>query len=79
MTIMVEVAPEKEPRLQEEARRAGLPVTEYAAHILAEHLNQPMSAERQPEENWDAILDALAVGSETRPVLPEIAFDRASF
>ncbi len=76
---MVEVALEKEPRLQEETRRAGLSVTEYAAHILAEHLAQPMSAERQPEESWDAILDALASGSETRPILPESAFDRASF
>lgn len=78
MTITIEVAPEKERRLQEEAQRVGLPISEYVVHMIDQLLTEPPVV-LPPQEDWDALLDALAEESENRPILAEDTFHRSSF
>lgn len=47
MTLMIELDPELERRLKDEARRAGLTVSEYAQRLLDEAL--PGEAAPQPQ------------------------------
>ena len=77
MTIQVEIAPDKETRLQEEARRAGVPVSDYVNGLLDRHLSGTPPA--NGSDDWATLMEALAEGSENRPVLPEGAFQRDNY
>lgn len=77
MTVTLDLPPEVELRLRQKAARQGQDIEQYL-RTLAE---QDVRTERSPLslEEFDAILDELADGSENRPVLPPGAFERESF
>lgn len=80
MTIRVELNPETEARLKEEARAKGLPVETVAEQLLKEALTGPaMSQDRLSVEEFHRMLDAMAEGSDKLPDLPTESFSRESF
>jgi hypothetical protein len=80
MTIRVELNPETEARLKEEARAKGLPVETVAEQLLKEALTgRAMSDGRLSVEEFHRMLDAMAEGSDKLPDLPTESFSRESF
>lgn len=80
MTIKVELNPEVEAKLVAEARAQGVPLEKVAERLLQEAL----AARSQPRadlsvEDFHAMLDSLAAGSEALPNLPTETFTRESF
>ena len=47
MTLMIDLAPEVEDRLQHEATRHGLDPAEYARHLIEEGLPAPLSVKQR--------------------------------
>ncbi len=80
MTIRVELSPETEARLKAEARAKGLPLEKVAEQLLREALTGPsLSRGQLSVEEFHRMLDAMAEGSESLPVLPTESFSRESF
>jgi hypothetical protein len=80
MTILVEVNPELEARLAAEARAQGVSMEKAAERLLREIL----ASRNGPDGNltiqeFRAMLDAMAAGSENLPKIPTEAFTRDSF
>ncbi|MFI5090104.1 MAG: hypothetical protein ACHP7P_08615 [Terriglobales bacterium] len=80
MTIKIKLNPELEARLVAEARDRGVPLEKVAERLLQEAL----AARSQPQanlsvEDFHAMLDGLAAGSEALPSLPTETFTRESF
>jgi hypothetical protein len=80
MTIHVEISPEIQARLAAEAQAHGIPPEKYAGSLLQEALAVPArSTGKLTIQEFDAMLEALAAGSEKLPSLPTEAFTRESF
>jgi len=80
MTIVLELDEATEARLRAEAEARGVAVEAYALDLLRN--SDPMYATsngRPTVESFQEMLRAMAIGSETRPVLPPEAFERESF
>ena len=80
MTMTIELAPEAEARLQEEAAKHGQAPAEYAGRLL-ESLLLPRSKrpfyETATREEWEQAFDAwIASHDATRPPLPPEALTR---
>ena len=80
MTIQVELSPEMEARLSAEAQAHGMALEKYASSLLQQVLASPASGSGKPTlEEFHAMLQALAEGSEKLPDLPTESFTRESF
>jgi hypothetical protein len=80
MTINVELNPEIEARLAAEARARGVPLEKAAESLLQEALDsRSTTQERLSVEEFHAMLEALAKGSETLPNLATESFTRESY
>lgn len=80
MTIKVELDPELEARLIEEARSQGIPMAKAAERLLAQALAQRSGATGTlTVAEFRAMLGALAEGAENLPDLPTETFTRESF
>jgi hypothetical protein len=80
MTIQVELNPEVEARLAAEARAQGLSLEKVAERLLQEALtSRPVGQGNLSVEEFHAMLDALAKGSEQLPNLSTESFTRESF
>jgi len=80
MTIQVELSPETEARLTEEARTRGIPAEEFAGSLLQEALTPPAGGTGiLTIEDFHAMLREMAEGSENLPDIPTSAFTRESF
>ena len=81
MTIQVELAPEAEQRLAEQAKAHGMSLPEYAERVLslAGLEDSPLGPGPLTPEKAAWFLKAMAEGGEDIPILPEEAFTRASF
>jgi hypothetical protein len=80
MTIQIELSPEAEARLAVEAQAHGIAPEKYAGSLLQEVLGSlPRPSGRLTVEEFHAMLDALAEGSEKLPNLPTESFTRESF
>jgi hypothetical protein len=80
VTIQIELSPESEARLVEEARARGVPLETYAGNLLQQVLAS--GAHRSGGltiEKFHAMLDVLAKDSERLPNLPTESFTRESF
>ncbi len=80
MTIQVELSPESEARLVEEAQARGVPPETYAGNLLQEVLAS--AAHRSGNltiVGFRAMLDVLAKDSERLPTLSTESFTRESF
>jgi hypothetical protein len=82
MTLNLNVTPELENRLREEAARKGIPAEEYARMLLEEQLlNRPQPSEpgkTTPQERKQR-LSYWIESNRGLPTLPDEAFQRASF
>jgi hypothetical protein len=47
MSLMIELDPEVEERLQQEATRHGMPVADYARHLIEEGLPVPLDKKQK--------------------------------
>ena len=80
MTIQVELNSESEARLTAEAHARGVALETYASNLLQEALLSPgRRRARLTKERFQAMLSALANGSERIPDLPTESFTRESF
>lgn len=80
MTIKIELNPEIEAQLLAEARKRGVPVEEYAESLLRDAVALHFEASGQlSTEELQAMLNAIAEGSDKLPKLPTSAFPRESF
>lgn len=78
MSISIDLKPEIEERLEQEAAVRGVSVQSYVEELLEQQVSQPDKISRVGAEEIDHVLDALAEGSESRPVLPSEAYTRES-
>ena len=77
MSISIELKPEIEERLEQEATARGVSVESYIEELIEQQFSQPHKSHIAVEES-DQVLDALADGSEGSPVLPSDAYTRES-
>lgn len=80
MTIQIELKPEIMERLAAEAQARGVAVEKYAESLLRE----AMASRSEPNgelsiEEFHAMLNAMAEGSDKLPKVPTSAFTRESF
>jgi hypothetical protein len=79
MTIEVEVSPELEASLTAEAAVLGMDLKKYAGKVLQERKVRFASGNyKLTSEEFHAMLNELAEGSEVLPRLPTSAFSRES-
>lgn len=78
MSISIELKPEVEERLEQEATAKGVSVESYVEDLIEQQVSQPHKTSHIAMEEIDHVLDALADGSEDRPVLPSEAYTRDS-
>jgi hypothetical protein len=88
MTLTIDLSPELERRLQEEASKRGIPTPEYARAVLEVHLSKAPAAgeEKSPfyatatHEEWVAAFDKwIADHAVNGPPLPPEALRREHF
>jgi hypothetical protein len=80
MTIQIELDPGTEARLTAEAEARGLALEDYASSLLRGSIPAYASGTGiLTPESLKKMLKEMAKGSESRPVLPPEANDRASF
>jgi hypothetical protein len=81
MTLTLEVTPELETRLREEAAKQGISAEEYARILLEEQLlngPSPMQRGNTPQERKRRLSEWIE-SNRGLPTLPDEAFQRASF
>jgi hypothetical protein len=80
MTIQIELSPEKEFLLAEEAVLRGIAPEQYARKLLDEAISsRPAGRGKLTREGLHAMLKRIGEGAENRPKLPTSAFSRESF
>lgn len=83
MTITIEIPPELEQKLRNEAMRMGLPVDDYARRLLEESLStaeaHPFWATATSEEWLRAFDEWMDSHDATLPPLSDAAVSRESF
>jgi len=76
MAFTLQLDPEMERRLAEQARLHGVSIAKYIQEILARQLALQTSGHNLSEQEFEAALDAMTVYSDRIPVLPLSAFRR---
>jgi len=76
MAFTLQLDPEMERTLAEQARLHGVSMATYIQEILARQLALQASDKKLSEEEFEAVLDAMTVYSDKIPVLPLGAFRR---
>jgi hypothetical protein len=76
MSISIELKPDVEERLEQEAAAKGLSVEAYVEGLIEQQFSPSHKTSHVDTEEIDHVLDALAKGSEDRPVLPSEAYTR---
>lgn len=76
MAFTLQLDPEMERTLAEQARLHGVSMARYIQEILARQIALQASGNRLNEEEFEAALDAMTVYSDKIPVLPLDAFRR---
>lgn len=80
MTLKLELGPEAEARLLAAARARGISLESAAESLLKEALAAPiLSTGQLTTEEFHAMLNAIAEGSDKLPNLPTDSFSRESF
>lgn len=78
MTISIELKPEVEELLEQEAASRGVSVESYVEELIEQQVSQPHKTSRIGSEEIDQVLDSLAKSSDDRPVLQPEAYTRES-
>jgi predicted transcriptional regulator len=76
MAFTVQLNPEMERRLAEQARTRNVSIETYIQQILERHAAVERSDQKLTDEEFEAALDAMTVYSEKIPVLPLNALSR---
>lgn len=76
MSISIELKPEIEERLKQEAAAKGVSMESYVEALIEQQFSQPHKTSHIAAEEIDYVLDFLAEGSDDRPVLPSEAHTR---
>ena len=76
MAFTLQLDPEMERTLAEQARLHGVSMARYIQEILARQLALQTSERKLSEEEFEAALDAMTVYSDKIPVLPLETFRR---
>ncbi|MGV3720046.1 MAG: hypothetical protein ACO1SX_03970 [Actinomycetota bacterium] len=77
MTITLQLTPDVEQRVTQDAMARGQSVEAYLSALIADVASLPNAVEFSLDD-FEADMDALAEGSDQRPVLPPDAFSRKS-
>ena len=81
MTLVIDLSPELEKKLQEAAERRQLPAAEYARVLVETALGDipsgPLFRTASPEE-WRRVFHAWVETHRDLPILPDEAFSRES-
>ena len=78
MSISIELKPEVEELLEQEAAAKGVSVESYVEELIEQQISQPHKTSHTGSEEIDQVLDSLAEGSDDRPVLQPEAYTRES-
>jgi hypothetical protein len=78
MTIIIDIKPEVQAELSRRAAAHGVDIDAYAASLLEEAAQIPVSSKKLSEIQLDATLRELAQFSHKIPLLPDEAFSRES-
>jgi hypothetical protein len=78
MSISIELKPEIEELLEQEATAKGVSVESYVEELIEQHVFQPHKTSHIGSEEIDHVLDSLAEGSDDRPVPQPEAYSRTS-
>jgi len=76
MAFTLQLDPEMERTLAEQAQSQGISMADYIRQILERQLAVLRSEQKLNEEAFEAALDAMTVYSDRIPVLPLSAFRR---
>jgi hypothetical protein len=76
MVFTLQLDPEMERTLAEQAQSQGISMADYIRQILERQLAVLRSEQKLNEEAFEAALDAMTVYSDRIPVLPLSAFRR---
>lgn len=76
MAFTIQLDPEMERTLAEQARLHGVSMARYIQEIIARQLALQTSERKLSEEEFEAALDAMTVYSDKIPVLPLDALRR---
>jgi len=76
MAFTLQLDPEMERTLAEQARLHGVSMATYIQEILARQLTVQASDKKLSDEEFEAVLDGMTVYSDKIPVLPLSAFRR---
>lgn len=78
MPISIELKPEVEERLEQEATAKGVSVESYVEGLIEHQFSRHSKTSHVGAEEIDQVLDSLAESSDDRPVLPPEAYTRES-
>jgi hypothetical protein len=78
MSISIELKPEVEERLEQEAAARGLSVESYVGELIEHQFSRPSKTPHAGAEEIDQVLDSLAEGSDDQPAPPPEAYTRES-
>jgi predicted DNA-binding protein len=76
MAFTIQLDPEVERRLAEQARLHGVSLAKYIQEIIERQLALQTSERKLSEEEFEAALDAMTIYSDKIPVLPLDALRR---
>ena len=74
MAFTLQLDPETERTLAEQARQHGVSMAAYIQEILARQIALQASDNKLSEEEFETVLDAMTIYSDKIPVLPLGAF-----
>ncbi|HEX8145266.1 MAG TPA: hypothetical protein VF553_22050 [Pyrinomonadaceae bacterium] len=78
MSISIELKPEIEELLQQEAWAKGVSLEAYVEELIVQQVSQPHTTSHIGSEEIDQAPNSLAEGSDDRPVLPLEVYSRES-
>jgi predicted DNA-binding protein len=78
MSISIELKPEIEELLEQEAAAKGVSVESYVEELIEQQVSHLHSTSHIGSEEIDHVLDSLAEGSDERPVLKPEGYTRES-
>ncbi len=78
--ITLDLTPEVEARLAEDAQARGIDLPTYAARVLEDAAARAIDVRRKRSSaNFEAFMQAMADGSDKLPLIPTENFSRESF
>jgi predicted transcriptional regulator len=78
MSLSIELKPEVEERLEQEAAVKGVSVESYVEDLIEQQVSHSHKTSHISSEEIDQVLDSLAEGSDERPILQPEAYTRDS-